>query len=450
MKFLRIMSVLLLLALALVLVSCEQEEENLPSETQESVSDTEAQEEDTNSSTEEEKGVEYNCDEGIHAYIESNTCEICGYTIPVTAGLKFVTYNKEECGVRPSPNLTSDVYIPAIYNGRRVVAIEENAFASSRMTGVHIPCTVTRISKYAFHGCGSLKEIILPSLLTTIEPLAFSNCHTLERMTVPKGVTSIGQSFLSNCFAVVELNVEEGNEVYHSDGSCIIETASKRLIAGCNKSVIPSDGSVTCIGEEAFAFCRLTALEIPDSITRVESSSLPFADDLAYNEYGDACYLGNAENPYVLLVKLKTKDITECNINNKTKIIYDSAFDSCREISEIVIPDSVVSINKNAFYNCVGVSSIVIGNGVENIGSSAFGYSSAVKSVTVGKNVKSIGDYAFLNCSKMEKLTFEGSEAEWEKIEKGESWDYCHDHVVPVGEKPILEKIEYEIEYKNS
>ena len=79
----------------------------------------------------------------------------------------------------------------------------------------------------------------------------------------------------------MSLTVAEGNIVYHSAGNCIIETASKTLIAGCKASVIPSDGSVTSIAEDAFSYCRsLTSITIPSSITSIGKYAFNHCDNL--------------------------------------------------------------------------------------------------------------------------------------------------------------------------
>ena len=73
---------------------------------------------------------------------------------------------------------------------------------------------------------------------------------------------------------MMSIVVEEGNPVYHSDGNCLIETESKTLVAGCNTSVIPDDGSVTSIGYYAFNGCTgLTSVTIPDGVTSIGGSA---------------------------------------------------------------------------------------------------------------------------------------------------------------------------------
>ena len=99
---------------------------------------------------------------------------------------------------------------------------------------------------------------------------AFANCTSLTSIEIPASVTNIGKGAFSGCGSLTSIVVAEGNTVYHSAGNCLIETAGKKLIAGCKNSTIPTDGSVTSIGERAFyGYSSLTSIEIPASVTSI-------------------------------------------------------------------------------------------------------------------------------------------------------------------------------------
>ena len=111
-------------------------------------------------------------------------------------------------------------------------------------------------------------NLIIPSTLdgykvTKIQTGAFANCDHLKSITIPDSVTSIGSYPFMKCSNLTSIAVAEGNPKYHSSGNCLIETESKTLIAGCPSSVIPTDGSVTRIGNNAFRGCdSLTSITI--------------------------------------------------------------------------------------------------------------------------------------------------------------------------------------------
>ena len=236
-----------------------------------------------------------------------------------------------------------------------VTSIGAFAFVSCKgLTNITIPDSVTNIGKRAFANCSGLSSItvaknnakyhsagnclietqsktlilgfknsIIPTdgSVASIGEYAFDGCTGLTSITIPDSVTSIGDYAFTGCTGLVDIAVAKGNAKYHSSGDCIIETNSRTLVLGCQNSVIPSDGSVTRIGDNSFYYCeQLHSISIPDSVTS----------------------------------------------------IGEWAFFYCTELTSITIPDSVTSIGNCAFQNCSGLTSVTIGNGVTSIGYSAF------------------------------------------------------------------------------
>ncbi len=141
----------------------------------------------------------------------------------------------------------TELVIPEEYKGTPVKAIGKSAFSGSNLTSITIPQNVTTIHNSAFYGCTSLKSIV-----------------------IPQNVTSIGAYAFSKCTALTSIDVDKGNSVYHSVGDCLIQSATKTLIVGCKNSVIPADGSVTAIGDDAFADCiDLTSMTVPEKVTSI-------------------------------------------------------------------------------------------------------------------------------------------------------------------------------------
>ena len=89
--------------------------------------------------------------------------------------------------------------------------------------------------------------------------------------------------------------------------------------------------------------------------------------------------------------------------------IGNYAFDSCRSLTSITIPDSVTSIGEDAFYNCSSLTSITIPDSVTSIGEDAFYNCSSLASVTIGNSVTSIGYDAFAYCSSLTSVTIPDS-----------------------------------------
>ncbi len=302
-------------------------------------------------------GAFYGCTGLASITIGSGVTGIVSSAFEECTGLAIVNWNATECtsaGSYSNPIFKGCSNLETVNIGENVKIIPSYAFSGcTRLTSVTIPDSVTSIGTGAFYDCSGLASITIPDGVTSIGSYAFSGCSGLTSVTIPDSVTSIGDSafigcsgltsvtlgngvksigyraFLrctrltsvtipdsvttiaveafSYCTGLTDITVANGNTKYHSEGNCLIETATKTLILGCKTSVIPTDGSVTSIGDGAFYGCSgITSVTIPDSVTSI----------------------GNA------------------------------AFSGCSGLTSITIPDGVTSIGTGAFYDCSGLTSI--------------------------------------------------------------------------------------------
>lgn len=267
---------------------------------------------------------------------------------------------------------------------------------------------------WAVIGIGSCEDedIVIPSEyrnlpVTEICGPSFSTdgfaSGNIKSITIPASVTYIWDGAFVKCSLLERIVIDENNTTYYSEGNCVIEKESKKLIAGCNCSTIPegvtaiADGafkgfskltnitipnSVTSIGESAFQNCRgLTSIKIPSSVTNFSTKYAPFVgcDGLKSIEMS---FVGLSKFSYLfgshkaIPESLKTVVITGTSIP-------DNAFDECRStnIESITILDGVESIGDLAFYDCSLLKSITIPDSVKSIGKNAFDLISSLQNV---------------------------------------------------------------------
>ncbi len=232
---------------------------------------------------------------------------------------------------------------------------------------------ITNIAHNAFYGCSEITSITLPEGIVSIGDCAFYNCTSLTSITLPDSLTSIGGSAFQYCSNLTNITLPEG---------------------------------LVSIGVCAFGYCTsLTSINLPDSLKTIGERVFYGCSSLMFNQYDNACYLGNEKNPYRVLIKAKNQEIESCIIHENTKIIYYSAFYSCSALTDIIIPNGVVSIDNMAFSGCTNLTNITILDGVESIGSSAFSGCTSLTNITIPGSVKIIGDYAFSNCTNLTNVT---------------------------------------------
>ena len=279
------------------------------------------------------------CGAIAHSYNNNGVCTRCGATqvkMSDTVVVGLESYAGKDLII---PNFATSIGEKAFYDNKKitsvtipssVTSIGMDAFAGcTGLTSVTIGSGVTSIGESAFYNCRGLTSVTIGSGVTSIGQSAFSGCSGLTSVTIPDSVTSVGYNAFYGCSGLTTITVAEGNSVYHSSGNCVIETDSKTLIVGCKSSIIPSDGSVTSIGERAFYYCTgLTSVTIPDSVTSIGA--------WAFSDTG----------------------LTSVTIPDSVTSIGKRAFFYCTGLTSVTIPGSVTSIGEYAFYICRGLTSI--------------------------------------------------------------------------------------------
>lgn len=98
----------------------------------------------------------------------------------------------------------TDITIPAMINGKKVVKIGEHAFSfCANITNIIIPTGVIEIVLGSFWGCSALRSIRIPNIVTKIGSTAFQYCTGLTSVTIPNSVKSIREGAFSFCKATI-------------------------------------------------------------------------------------------------------------------------------------------------------------------------------------------------------------------------------------------------------
>lgn len=241
-------------------------------------------------------------------------------------------------------------------------------------------------------------ELVIPDTynglkVTKIGQLAFYNCEKLKSITIPDSVTSIGASAFSGCRSLASIEIPD---------------------------------SVTKISKFSFQNCtKLNSIKLPDSINKIGDRA--FYNTGYYNNIENwdesVLYIGN------YLIRARESIEGDCEIEAGTKTIAALAFGNCKNITSVVIPESVDNIGYAAFKNCINLNSITLPDSVNNIEDIAFyntGYYNnknnwdkfalyignhlirAKKSLEGAYKIKegtvNIADWAFLNREKLKSI----------------------------------------------
>lgn len=242
-----------------------------------------------------------------------------------------------------------NIVIPETYKGLPVVGIENDAFSSSSdLVSLTMPDTIRYIGQAAFEGCTNLKNLNLSSNLEYIGEYVFDGCDSLE-------FTEYDNAFY--------LGDEE-------DPYTILMYAKDTDIESCN---VHEDTKIIYSG--AFYECTdLNEISIPDGISQIGIGAFdecydlfpnPKEDDPNYNYTKSAYYIGNENNPYLILVEARNKkNVSSVEIHPDTQIIAPGAFYECANLENVKIPDSLRVIGEYAFEGCESLETISISKGI--------------------------------------------------------------------------------------
>ena len=264
-------------------------------------------------------------------------------------------------------------------------------------------------------------DIIIPTTIiyedneysvTSIGNGAFYKCAELTSVIIPNSVTSIGKNIFDGCIALVSLVVEEGNPKYDSRENCnaIIETASNKLLFGCQNTIIPN--SVASIANSAFNGCSgLTSIIIPDGVTDIGGSAFSGCSGLTSITMGRGV-TSIGENAFK-----DCDNLTKVELNNNAIVSKAYKYESGSSIKDIfgtqvkvyILGEDVMSIGDGAFDSCTNLISVNMSNNVTSIGKHAFSECHGLVSIHISDNLTSIGELAFYNCYHLASINIPAS-----------------------------------------
>lgn len=262
-----------------------------------------------------------------------------------------------------------DLILPSEVNGRDIVGIAANVFQASTtiksvtipatyqyigdaafadcdlITSITLPASMEAIGKNTFDGCDNLQSIALSAKITEIPEYAFNGCKSLTAINLSY-VTSIENGAFSNCASLATVVISDKLEyatkmafygcdklIYHKDGGLLYlgTDANKTLFLVGPESVNIKSCAVSAttkvIADNAFINCDyLTKVTLSDSVKKVKGTAFTVCDTIEYTASENGLYLGTAENPYMILVKLEMPLVEDFSVHKDTKIITNTAF----------------------------------------------------------------------------------------------------------------------------
>ena len=245
----------------------------------------------------------------------------------------------------------------------------------------------------------NIRKIVIPKGITIIDSLAFENCTYLEEITFPDTLIEIEDQAFYGC-------------------------------QNLNEIVLPN--TVSHIGDYAFAYSGLKKVSVKEpkkdetffkAISQYNSSSLEFPNNIRFNS-----------NYYFYIGKYafqRCKELTAITIPDSINRICEGAFMECEKLEKISSSATIKCIANYVFENCRSLKNIPFIENLIEIENGAFAYCSSLEIASFPRSLKKIGgrasygsglkkvsfsrendtpviieEKAFSNCKALEKFTF--------------------------------------------
>lgn len=284
----------------------------------------------------------------------------------VVDGLRYSTLDDNTVTVKKYVEGT-DIVIPAKVTDPEtsteysVVQVERQAFYNTTdVKTVSIPSSVKKIDTYAFWKCGA-ETVTIAEGLEGIGHAAFKECKNLKNINLPSTLTELGYmwdvtgndgSVFVGCTALESIDIP---------GS--VEHLPQLTFSECTnlKNVTLHEGTVS-IGEHAFGSCSaLQGVEMPMSVESWERG--------IFDKSGVVSHV----------------------IPGRIKIIPNSAFWYCKNMTSFTIEEGIEEVGKSSFADVGPITEIKVPNSVEWVRSDAFQGNGGVKKVYLGSGVRRMG-----------------------------------------------------------
>ena len=354
----------------------------------------------------------------------------------------------------------SDIVIPARYDWKPVIGIDNWAFSGRDLQSVTLPDSLQYINDYAFANNPSLSFDSLPESLiyigdgafentamkTTTEgnylyvgtaenphlilrgiergnpitelsidgdcrfigPNACSDLNALTEIRLPMGIVSIGRSAFSYCGNVQRI-------VFPATLRSIGESAF--YCCGSVESLIGLPEGLESIGCYAFFACgKLSSVELPSTVRSIQYDAFSATAITSFEFPRSFSYING--NPFHDCPNLVEITVAEGNeffaakdnflLSKDEKKVY-LGVGNLGEEGKLVFPEGITAIAPSAFISRQDVKSIVFPESLETIEDNAFNCCYSLAELSLPKSLSFLGNGAFNNCTMLTEITVPGT-----------------------------------------
>lgn len=298
-----------------------------------------------------------------------------------------------------------------------------------KLTTVSLPDGVTSIGKEAFKDCVSLTTTNLPNSITTIGTGAFNGTKLTGPLNIPSSLVSVGDSAFRDCGGITGTLVFPGT----------VESIGTNAFAGCGgiEEIIMVKGVDLAIDDGAFNNCSgVQQLWLTNSLKSVGTNAfgglsslkkiyfsgtlwdwdtgIQWADK-GYQNFGVAPTLNEQAASGSCGADLtwslnSAGDLTVSGTGDMMDFTATGApwADYREQIKLVIVEQGVTSIGGSAFQDCKNLEFVRLPNTLTAMGKNAFLRCGKLTNMTLPAALETVGAYCFTDCDALELLELKG------------------------------------------
>lgn len=241
---------------------------------------------------------------------------------------------------------------------------------------VVVPAGITTIGESAFSptntwtpASSGITEIVLPDSVTTIENTAFYKCTDLTSVTLPEGLRTLGSMVFGQCTSLRSIQLPD---------------------------------TLTAIGREAFSHSGLTSITIPDSVVSIGELAFTSCPNLQEITIPGGVQIGAG-------ILASCSSLRRVVLEEGAPSIPTSTFYNCPALTELCIPSSVTSVGNAALYGCTALKDVYYGGSQQQwtavdigerntpLSKATFHWGTATQEEETGEKAPIVNDWAETN-----------------------------------------------------
>ena len=284
-----------------------------------------------------------------------------------------------------------------------VEKIGKEAFLGCKFKKVEIPQGVVTISARAFYECSELERVVLPSTLVEIKSSAFRGCPKLKDVTLPASLEKLA----SDAFHVATLKVSPKNPQFYTDAKGVLfHRGDRKLIVAPRalpkRYVIPPD--IISIESGAFQICEeMKCVTIHAGVITIGDGAFAGVEKVELAAENLNFYLDEQgaliDKEQKKLLYVPPSLTGEYVVAEGTLAIGAHAFNGCKGLFTVKLPEGLQTVGSAAFYGCENLRRVTLPDSITRIGPWAFYRCKSLKSITLPESLKALESNVFRACT---------------------------------------------------